>query len=701
MTQTAAPSNHQHLARKAITATGIAALPVLTFFLFGTLTLYAGNPAEFASGFGDLLPALVLLSVIGILALAAPGVFSSDAIRQRYLSLVLGLGVLLWIQGGFLAGDYGVLDGRGIEWQAFDGIAWADIVLWMTVLVGALLFHKQLMGIALPASLILIVIQLVGAVQLVVGAEERLWRGEIPAMDDPPEELFHYSREHNIVHLVLDNFQTDIFEELVEELDLERQFDGFTLFRDAAAVAPYTSMAIPSIFHGRVYEGDEPADAFFRSAVEDGFHARLHDEGFRVNLSVLEPMAEGPHDYHYRIPSLHAASPTEVARAEAALLLDVTLFRHVPHLARNWVYNDHNWRIQQSTIDTAVLPISFAHKHFFSDYTHRIEPVLNQPAYHFIHLWPPHPPYVTTATGEYAGKVLPNTRENYLNEARAIVQHTVDFLEQLKELGLYDDALILIHSDHGGAFEPEFTPTRMLSLMAVKPRDASGAMQASKAPVSLSDVAATILALEEIDLAWPGRSVFEVSEQEDRSRHYSFWHGDDNRTLGRVVIDGSLHDPDSYAHTDSIEVRAERSPYTPGETIEVGLRGTGSMYLGRGWSTPEPTIVWNNGHEASLHLPLEPPGTDLELSLWLTPAIHEEVQERQRILLYAGDIRIAHWELTEQRGKRLRASIPAELTQSGQLDLRFELPDAASQHSLGVGSDRRVHAIALSRLRLD
>ena len=682
-------------------AFGIALLPSLTLLVFGTFTLYAGNQSEFTTGLADLGPYLVVLTFVTWLILALPGLLLRGLARDRYLCLLFAVGVALWIQGNFLAGHYGVLDGRGIEWQAFEWPAWADILLWLAVIVATLMLYRHLIRLALPASLALIAIQSVGGVQILMNADDELWHREKPAAAQAPEEIFHYSVDHNIVHLVLDNFQTDVFEELAAELDLEQQFDGFTLFRETAAVAPYTSMAIPSIFKGAVYDGSLAPDKFYRVGMKDGFHSRLHDKGYRVNLSVLQSMDGSRYDHHYRIPSVYAAATSDIARMESALLIDIALFRHVPHLFRNWIYNDNNWRLRQWIDDKSVLPVSFAHKQFFGHYTDSIEPRLDGPAYHFVHLWPPHPPYVTTATGDYAGQALPNTRENYLNEARAILRYTVDFLDRLRQLDLYDDALILVHSDHGGAFEPEFTPTRMLTLMAIKPRGARGTLQTSNAPVSLTDVGATVLDLAGSDLAWPGRSAFDVGEQQRRIRHYSFWHGDDNRQLGRVVIDGSLYSADSYTYTDSIKIEPERTPYQPGKTVEVGLRGTGSMYLGRGWSTPEPGIVWNNGHEATLVLPMEPPDADLELTLWVIPAIHEDVLDKQRIRLFVGDHEVGRWDLDERRSTRLQTTIPAELIQSEELALRLELPDAASMRELGVGSDQRLQSIALSRFRLE
>ena len=691
----------QRWIRQLLSIACISLLPVLTFFLVGPFFLYAGNYSEFESGFSDLFPILLTPAAISWLILSTAGLILRGMLRERYLSLMLVLGVVLWIQGNFLAGHYGVLDGRGIEWQAFEWPAWADIFLWLAAIVVALALYRKLSTLAVPVSLALIAVQLAAVTQVITSTEDDLWQVERLSTDQPPEGIYHYSTNHNIVHLVLDNFQTDIFEELVTELGLGKTFDGFTLFRETAAVAPYTSLAIPSIFQGRVYDGSLTPDAFFRAGMEDGFHSRLHDKGYRVNMSVLQPADGSRYDTHYLIPSFHAASAEAIARQETWLLLDVTLFRHAPHLARDWIYNGNNWRIQQWAGDAGVLPVSFAHKYFLRDYSQRIDPRLEQPAYHFIHLWPPHPPYVTTSTGQYAGKALPNMRENYKHEAHDVLRYTVDFFEALKSKGLYDDALILVHSDHGGAFEPEFTPTRMLSLMAIKPRHARGALNVSNAPASLADVAATILDLEGIELDWPGRPIHDIDEDEQRTRHYSVWYGDGNRRLRQVVIEGSLYSPESYTYTDPFEIERERQHYHPGETVEVGLRGTGSMYLERGWSTPDPGIVWNNGHEATIRLPLDPPSTDLMLTLWLIPAIYDDLLEQQRIVLYVGDDEIDRWQLDENRGTRLQTTIPVDLMQSGELELRFELPDAASQLDLGVGGDRRVQAIALRQFRLE
>lgn len=694
------PSSSRPSAR-ILALLAVAALPIVNFFLFGSFNLFSGNHAEFDSGFRDLLPHYLPAILILWLVFITPGLLLRRHLRERYICLLFGLGILIWAQGTFFAGDYGVLDGRGLEWKAFAWPAWLDIVVWVGVLAGAVAYYRHLIALVMPGTLALIVVQLVAATHVVTNTEESLWRGSLTIEGAPPRGIFQYSSERNVVQLILDNFQTDIFEELVREEGLENALDGFVLFRETAAVAPFTSLAIPSIMQGQVYDGSISASAFFNRAMEDGFHNHLHQQGYTVNLSTMRSMTGSSFDHEYRVPSVYGATAREINQKESSQLLDITLFRHAPHLARNWVYNGNNWRIQSVTTDPEELPKSFAHKRFFRDYMTRLELGSEVPAYHFLHLWPPHPPYVTTADGEYAGEVLPNTRDNYKNEAKDVLLHAIDFLESLKQLGVYDNSLILLHSDHGGAFEPQFTPPRVLAMMAIKPRSRRGPLRSSDAPVSLADIAATVIQEEGLDMVWSGKSVFDIDENEQRPRRFVFYHGRRNELLRPVLIEGSLYSPDSYTHLDSVNMNVASETYTYGEETGVGLTGNGSMYLGEGWSAPSPGHVWNNGYDASLRIPIQEPTGDLKLTLWLMPSIHDNVLPRQRIGLYVDNQPIAQWELDQRKFVRLNSTIPANLITSDELVIHFELPDAASQADLGVGGDGRLQAIALHRFKID
>ena len=185
-----------------------------------------------------------------------------------------------------------------------------------------------------------------------------------------------------------------------------------------------------------------------------GFQNELFESGYTVNLIPQLSMLDSSYSNYYRIPSTYKGTVEDLNTQNAAQLLDVALFRSVPHFLRKAIYDDGNWFLLP-TVRGDMQVRSFQEKVFFSDYAQGLKAGSATPAYHFMHLTPPHPPYVTLADGSYAGSVLPNTLENYLNESRAIIKLIVRYIEKLKSLGVYDNTMIILQGDHGSQIYPE------------------------------------------------------------------------------------------------------------------------------------------------------------------------------------------------------------------------------------------------------
>jgi len=85
-------------------------------FLFVPFTLYVGNLDGFVAPFSTILslyfrPAIFLIGVLGLVGAVLP-----TSSFRCYLVLLAVVSLLFWVQGDILVWDYGVLDGRGIEW---------------------------------------------------------------------------------------------------------------------------------------------------------------------------------------------------------------------------------------------------------------------------------------------------------------------------------------------------------------------------------------------------------------------------------------------------------------------------------------------------------------------------------------------------------------------------------------------------------
>jgi hypothetical protein len=299
-------------------------------------------------------------------------------------------------------------------------------------------------------------------------------------------------------------------------------------------------------------------------------------------------------------------SYTEYTTFTAWQLADLSLFRHAPHALRPTIYNDQAWRLQ--TIfgpgDTR------ARRHFpvngaavLQEFTDRLTTSVELPVYKFLHVGIPHRPVSMTENCEYFEGLRP-TRENYKAQTRCAVRRIVALLDRLKEVGVYDGALIVIASDHGIGYAPkEFvndrhTPAGALSTLAgkskalliVKAPGSRGPVRVSNAPTAISDIAATVLDAAGIPSTLPGEPALKLAESGQRVRWFGMYDWEDDGwkhnyfdALDVMEIRGPALDGNNWTLHDSLyppdadEVKRSRGLH------EVQRSRTGVVYR---WSSP-------------------------------------------------------------------------------------------------------------------
>ncbi len=683
-----------------------ALLLVANLFLFTGYNVYRTNREEFSIPFHELVRIYVLpaLAVFGGLLLL--GILLSKKAHRIYLSLLFVLGLLTWVQGSFLMWDYGVLDARGIDWSKFSWQGFLDLGIWLLLLAAAVALARHFARIAAFSSLLLILLQGTTLYLAPRPAGPTLTRENYAAKSQIPPGLLGYSSSFNIVHIILDSFQTDVFEELVKEEGYAKDFDGFVLFRENAAAAPYTSFALPTIFSGKPYDGKKSPAAYYQDSIRKGFQNDLADHGFRVNLTPEISMREGKYDNYFQIPSTYeTGSYDDVVRYEAARLFDVALFREVPHFLRKRVYNENNW-LWTAQVENPRNVESFQQRAFFSDYIARIHPAGPKPAYHFIHLSPPHPPYVTLRDGTYAGKVLPNKRANYVNEARATLRLFVRLLRRLKKLGLYDSSCIVLQGDHGSVISPRINGKdidpclpRLAALLTIKPPHSSGPLRVSTAQTSVMDIPATITHVARVQAGFPGVDVLELSPEQSRERPYIMYFSNQSppKLFRYVLSGGSVFDRKICHKLEEATVSAGSLRYEYGTQLQFGVTGNADPYMGAGWSTQLQMSrhCWNNGDSAQLRFTVAPPTSDIVFDTTFEAFVRPRKLERQRVRVFANGQFLTEWQATNVTPGPFSVTIPKDLVKDGELVLTLDFPDATHPPSIGEGADRRKLAIAM------
>ena len=384
-----------------------ALLVVAQLCLFGPRTIYVGNVAEFSAPFWTLVRPLVVAGGAIVLALAAVGLLMTAKSSRYYIALLFGVGLALWIQGNFLVADYGVLDGGDIDWTIESWRNPYEMALWILAPLLSIAAARYVAPIAPFASAALLTLQTVVLMASALGSDSRAhaqWRG-------PSDSMFDLSRTKNVIHIVLDGFQSDVFDDILREdrEQLDKSFSGAVFFADHAGAFPTTIASIPAMLTGDTsFRNEQPLQSHVRDRFEAGsLFTSLRAAGYRVdNITTWQyDNSSETHFYSIQRPFMGYRGYTRFAAWELA---DLSLFRHAPHALREGIYNDQKWRLQQvfGPLDTSTRRYHSGNgAAVLDEFALRLTPAVNGPLYKFMHVGIPHLPVVLNANCEFIGAV--------------------------------------------------------------------------------------------------------------------------------------------------------------------------------------------------------------------------------------------------------------------------------------------------------
>jgi hypothetical protein len=397
---------------------------------------------------------------------------------------------------------------------------------------------------------------------------------------------------------------------------------------------------------GQAYRNQEPMRRFINEEFQRAsLFGVMREQGYQVDAISGLQFDKASTSSYYRLPTPYVTYEA-YTRFSAWQLADLALFRHAPHPLKPAIYNGQSWRLQtlfgQKSDETAGrrhMPVNG--QAFLADFTARMRVVHDRPLYKYVHVGVPHWPMTLDANCGYTG-AKGVTRELYTDQARCGIRRVGEFLDRLRELGLYDSSLILISSDHGIALPPSgFAGDReifggplshlsgsALALLVVKPPESNGPLRISGAPTAISDIPATIVDTLGLKNPFPGTSALKLDERAPRKRSFAIypWRSDDWDAdyfpyMDVFTIDGRVIDGNAWKPEDPIY----------GPNIDPASRS-------RGFYRPERssrgfTFRWS-GPRGYLHIPSGARGVELTVrSVSPTPQtvdveIHGSIVER-------------------------------------------------------------------------
>ena len=695
--------------------------------LFGTFAVFVGNPGEFLVSYREVLASLLLPAGVAFTGLVLVALILGPNRGTLYNALIIFLATVTYIHGSLLLWDTGVLDGAALDHNqsrrsVIDGAIWL-------VLAGLALRHRLwLVRQGWMLCTVLLIFQIIGF------AAKFPHLAKIPrntlAM---PDQLSLFSNEKNVIHIILDAFQANVFEQLLKKNpQLEEQFSGFTFFRDALTSSDVTYLSVPATLSGKAFTNETTITQYHQQTLGgSNLYTFLASNNYSVDLAtpVWWNLGNDLFSGYYRIPTPYSDREQAVL-SSALLLMDISIYRQLPYFFKPYGYNHGNWQLSSRLTARPEMQFQhFAHNEFLQDLTTRMSAGAKQAKYKFIHLVTPHAPLVSRADCSFTGAELEYSMNTFSAQSSCTLGSVLGFIQKLKDLDLYDRSLIIIHGDHGGgvAFsmrDAEGNPTTSaealhrvwgnpLPLVLVKPPGAGGRLAISDNPVSLLDIPATVADLLETGSPFPGVSMYDLDRPATPERTYyrSTMHRNDAAakdrfdTFSSYTVTGSIYDTGAWSDEILFQgpVAGVDGAYAWGTPLSFGSTGTFKSFQNGGWTiTRSRDVSWTSDYRVGLSIPFAATDADLLMKVAVKPFLAPGKLDQQNVSILVGDNVVAKWRLTENRFQTHELILPASMiNRDGKTEISFVLPDARSPESLGMGNDKRALGLAFMNLQFD
>jgi len=675
----------------AAAAVLVSALLAFNLGIVGPHTVHAANLDEYSVSFWGVLGHLGAITGGLTAALSALLLLIPRRHRGRPALFVFSLAVLAWIQGNWLLGNYGLLDGGGLDMQAAAAHRLRDAALWLVGIAAAQVCYRGLHGhVAKLAGIFLLLQALTLPFAAFFGGASRSDASQSLSLvaDD---EIFVLSRKRNVVLVILDTVTSDTFVKFAgrDPAIYDRRFDGFVVYTDALGAFPSTQYSLPALLGAPPYDNRTPSDDYMARALQsDSLTVPLLEHGWSVDWISAWPLfcRQGRYSTCYAIPRPYAA-PDEYRTQVAAELFDISLFRHAPYDGKEWIYADGAWRVQ-SAVSKADRPPVFVTSaaEFFDDFNEKLRLGRDTPTLKIVHTGGGHGPFVLdadcaqVASGSYDAL-------HYQQQLRCALKQTGALLQRMKELGVYDNATIIIAGDHGASFGSKafgshgLTPHRLARsrpLLAVKWPGDRGGLRRSTAPASIQDIAPTIAAAAGLDATFPGRDLAKLDVDAPRRRSYNIYvnrHGTPGgyrERIERYAVAPESRRPAAWRFEEAVISPAVSLKV---ERIDAGAPSSAGHFAYMGWGPPQRdgtgvALRSARGPVATIFAEL-PPGGDVELRARLrTPA----ASLPQVVAVEVDRVPVGSWRIEDAGFREHTLVIPARLVGDSVLALSF-LPE--------------------------
>ena len=500
----------------------------MMFFYFPN-EIYFNNYREMHVGMGI----YILGTILGFLLFSGAVVFLLHFLPEIICKIVcysyFTMGILCYIQNNFINGSMTVMDGNKQVWSKASAIL--DISIWIVLIaIFAFIFIKFCRKSKFESivSTVSVYISLI----LVVAFAYLLFTTEYKENYRLTTELeFELSPNNNTLIFVLDGFDTQYIDKILEkDKDFLSPLHDFTYYSNCTSNYAFTSFGVPYLLTGTKWPYDMHEVEYMDYAYENSTLLEdMYSNGASVGIYTDSDLV--PIESKDFVVNCHAISESWNINLEDMINLTykTSKYKSYPLFCKNHFFfsnYDFDGLINDSEVYDTSTDVTMYNS--LSDKPLILNDNL-QSAYRFYHMKGAHLP--VNMDRNCQPKDAPDSEVS--EQSMGAMKIVYEYLNQMKELGIYDNSTIIITADHGHNYQVEGYEYMLDEMdlemhsnpiLFCKPANQNqDVMIESSAPVSQTEIVQTIAESFGLNRAYSGEyALDDIDENSNRIRYMEY-----------------------------------------------------------------------------------------------------------------------------------------------------------------------------------
>lgn len=489
------------------------------FFYFLPASTFFSNYSEFAFPF----QLLVIAFISNILFWSLiPALFCAVIREKYYYKIYFALfSVLIGIYAQYMIfnTNLGTLCGEPYHVDRNILLCIVNTLVWVLIVVGIQILGTKkkevFYSVAKYLAVFVGLIHLVTYVTMILQADERTFKYLEVNFDY--EDMFKVGADKNTIVFIIDAADNTYVEELMDrEHSILDEFHDFTVYTNTCSVYDYTFMSLLQIATNVPFRNDvnnlERREIAWNTDYVKEYYKRLHEDGYKVEFFnfdnentnyVLGMLDNAYFSEDGKDPNITYISYKKLRSDLSSLskyMTFPTLLKGLAHIENVDLYNivvrqcNSNCYANEEFDDKLNLSLGDHDKYVM-----------------YQHIAGCHPPDDNVDAFSYCMEIVNK------------------YITQMKELGVYDDATIIVTSDHGTHDSSDITGKDMFASTPIflikQPGKTQEKYDVTSAPMYFTDIMPTILycadlydANSDADEALFGKTIFDYKEGDLRER---------------------------------------------------------------------------------------------------------------------------------------------------------------------------------------